>query len=490
MVALAQYKQSSGGNPVNAPSDVTKLVSTWTCQTGGYACEGEARQTKTDIDYTISGYNNLLPRQVTSGSGDGALAATTTFGWSAVGDRTSVNGPLGGAGDVTTYRYDDGRRLEGVIGPDPDGAGTDHKHRAVRVTYNVDNQRTIIDRGTLPAPTDPWTDFVLLQRQTTTYGGDGRPTRQALSKGSTTFSVTQFSYDAAKRLDCTAVRMDDADFGSTLPGACTATTPQGADGPDRISRTTYDLINRVRTVTAGYGTSAALTEETTYTANGKVQTTEDGKGNLTTFEYDGVDRLKKVRYPNASGGGSSTTDYETYGYDAASNMTQHVMRATSAPRRTFDFTYDFLNRLQTKDAPGTADDVAYDYDNLGRLTSAALPAQSLTLGFTYDALSRNLTQAQPLGTVSYQYDLAGRRTRMTWPDDRYVTYEYDNTDAVTFVREQGATSGLGVLAAYEYDELGQRTRLTRPTGVVSNWQWDGASRMDWLLTTGRGRPTT
>ncbi|MBK6299237.1 MAG: hypothetical protein IPF48_15720 [Sphingomonadales bacterium] len=70
------------------------------------------------------------------------------------------------------------------------------------------------------------------------------------------------------------------------------------------------------------------------------------------------------------------------------------------------------------------------------------------LGFTYDALSRNLTQSGPLGSVSYQYDLAGRRTRTTWPDAFYVTYDYDVTDNVTTIRENGAASGIGVLGTY------------------------------------------
>jgi YD repeat-containing protein len=38
------------------------------------------------------------------------------------------------------------------------------------------------------------------------------------------------------------------------------------------------------------------------------------------------------------------------------------------------------------------------------------------LTFGFDALSRSLSQSGPPGTTSYQYGLAGRRTRMTWAD--------------------------------------------------------------------------
>ena len=55
------------------------------------------------------------------------------------------------------------------------------------------------------------------------------------------------------------------------------------------------------------------------------------------------------------------------------------------------------------------------------------------------------------------YDLAGRRTRLTWPDSFYVDYDHLVTGEVSAVRENGATSGVGVLATYAYDDLGRRT---------------------------------
>jgi len=68
-------------------------------------------------------------------------------------------------------------------------------------------------------------------------------------------------------------------------------------------------------------------------------------------------------------------------------------------------------------------DVSYAYDNLGRLTSASQTGNALS--FTYDALNRNLTQVGPEGTVSSEWDLAGRRSRLTYPGTGlYVDYDY------------------------------------------------------------------
>lgn len=71
-------------------------------------------------------------------------------------------------------------------------------------------------------------------------------------------------------------------------------------------------------------------------------------------------------------------------------------------------------------------------------------------------LSRNTAVTQiadsTTRTVGYAYDLAGRRTQVTWPDSFDVMYDYDLTDVVA-IREEGATSGPSVLAEYAYDNL-------------------------------------
>jgi YD repeat-containing protein len=108
-------------------------------------------------------------------------------------------------------------------------------------------------------------------------------------------------------------------------------------------------------------------------------------------------------------------------------------------------------------------------------------ADGTTHSFTYDALGRVLSEGQPFITpMTSQYDLAGRRTRLTWNDDLYVTYDYLVTGEVAAIRENGATSGIGVLATYGYDNLGNRTSLTRGNGTVTAYAFDPVSRLSSL----------
>jgi len=72
-------------------------------------------------------------------------------------------------------------------------------------------------------------------------------------------------------------------------------------------------------------------------------------------------------------------------------------------------------------------------------------------------LGRKLTETGLLGTMTSQWDAAGRRTQLTWPDGTYLNYDYLVTGEMSAVRQNGATSGINVLATYAYDDLGRRT---------------------------------
>ena len=67
-----------------------------------------------------------------------------------------------------------------------------------------------------------------------------------------------------------------------------------------------------------------------------------------------------------------------------------------------------------------------------------------SIASAFDSLGRRLTESSPRGTMSYQYDAAGRRIRLTWPDSFYVTQDFLVTNEVSAIRENGAASGVGV----------------------------------------------
>lgn len=286
----------------------------------------------------------------------------------------------------------------------------------------------------------------------------------------------QFSYDLAGRLDCTAVRMDPAQWNSQT-NACVPQT-SGPQGPDRVSRNFYDAAGELLRKQVAVGTAdQADVEIYTYTPDGKLGSVRDGESNLTSYEYDGFDRLQRTRYPVPTQGAlaSSTTDFEQLSYDPNGNITQRRLR----DGQTIGFTYDQLDRNTLKSLPSPEGSVDYAYDLQGHLLSAT--QGSADISRTYDALGRMLTESAAKGTMSYQYDPAGRRTRTTWPDGFFVTQDFLVTGEVAAIRESGAASGAGVLAIYAYDDWGRRTSLTRGNGVVTTYSFDAAGRLQSLV---------
>lgn len=451
-----------------ATSGVQLLTGTSTCQTTA-SCVGAADEVRTTIGYN----SNLLPNTVTKAAGDGSLTATTTVGYDDVGNIQTVDGPLSGTADTTTYRYDADREQVGVISADPDGGGA-LKRRAVRTTYNDRGIATLVEAGTVNGTADSdWWAFSSLQQVATTLDPADRKAQVAVTAGGTTYALTQYSYDTDGRLDCTAVRMKPSTYTSLPASACTATT--GTGDADRITKMTYDNADRVTKTTSGYGTSVASDDASaTYTDNGKVATATDAENNKTSYTYDGFDRPLKTNYPSPTkgSGASSATDFEQLWYDENGNVTHWLLRDGTQ----INYAYDNLNRVTYKDLPPGDPDAAYTYDLMGRLLTAIKSSQTLT--FSYDALGRNLTQGGPLGTVGYQYDAAGRRTRLTWPDTYYVTYDYQVTGELTTIKENGTTT----LGTYAYDDLGRRKTLTRGNGVVTTYSFDPVSRLSSLVS--------
>ena len=448
------------------------MVSVGRCRTSA-SCAGTADETRSTTNFGTVSANNLQPVSITSGAGDGSLTATTGFSYDNYGNVASVDGPLAGTGDTTTYRYDLSRRLTGIISADPDGTGPLNR-RATRLIYNADGQVVLSEIGTVAGVTDTnWAGFTSVAQTETNYDLNGRKVADKQKALATTYSVTQYSYDALGRLDCSAQRMNTAAFASLPASACSLGTA-GSFGPDRISKVTYDALGRTLRTTTAYGTADQSDDASvTYASGGLVATVTDANNNRTSYEYDGYNRLVTTRFPVAVQGAlaSSATDYEQLAYDANSNIISRRLR----DGQTIGYVYDNLGRVVTRTENGTTTR-SYAYTLLGQLASSAWSGGGSAEILSYDALGRLTSRAEPYTTLNYQYDAAGRRTRVSWPDGLYAAYNYDLLGEMTSVLENGSTT----LATYSYDDLGRRTSLVRGNGVASYYSYDPASRLTCL----------
>lgn len=156
---------------------------------------------------------------------------------------------------------------------------------------------------------------------------------------------------------------------------------------------------------------------------------------VTRMTYDSLGRMTRLSDPDTGTG--------TYEYDIRGNLVASVdARSIRVARQ-----YDALGRLTALTYPdhlstGTLKH-AYTYDTgtgtnlVGRLARAKSPACDAT--YSYDAEGRVLSVSRVISGTTYkttnQYDFAGRKTSMRYPDGFKLTYHYDPAtqalDAIT-----------------------------------------------------------
>ena len=303
----------------------------------------------------------------------------------------------------------------------------------------------------------------------------------------TVISVTQVSYDANLRPQCAAVRMNPSAYGSLPSDACALGT-SGAYGTDRITKTVYDAAGETAQIIQAYGTSDQRVYATySYSDNGKVVDAIDANGNRSHNAYDGFDRLSAYYYPSttrpsgfdpstqanalATAGGYNGSDYEAYGYDANGNKTSWRRR----DGQTIGYGYDNLNREIVSDAPGTSLDIYTGYDGLGHILYKRFGSTSgAGVSYAYDGLGRVTSATDMNGrTLSYLYNEANARTRLTYPDGNWQPYTLDDANRVTFT---GVGGGNIMLA---YDSLGRLTSLIRQQngGTATTYGYDAVGRL-------------
>ena len=427
--------------------------------------------------------------------------------WLAVAALTSLSGVACAQASASAYtsgfRWDAMRRLVGTISASP-GTGT-LPFIAVRYSYDADGQLTKTEKGTLATwqadtvlPIN-WAGFIVYETTLTSYDAAGNKIEERALKndGSTVKSVVQTSYDEDDRAYCVATRMNLVAI-PALPTsyskafACTLGVP-GSFGADRITKNVYDPAGQLAQVRKAVATFSPVLEQAyatySYTANGKQQYVIDANGNSAKYAYDGYDRQTYWYFPSttrpsafdpttqatalATAGAPNSSDYEQYTLDANGNRKSLRKRDGSV----INYNYDALDRMTSKDWPGTAGDVTYRYDLLGHNLTAIFTASGKGITDTWDNAGRKLTSTTTMGTASrqlkYQYDADGQRIRLTWPDGQYATFDHDQLDRLTAVREGGATA----LAQLFYYAHGALNVVSRASGATTTYSYGTDMRL-------------
>ena len=260
------------------------------------------------------------------------------------------------------------------------------------------------------------------------------------------------------------------------------TTGYGYDGLNRVTSIDYPTGT---SVTISYGsasktaTRGALTEATIYNGFGqptsvslggisrtfqldafgrKTFESDPGSGSGTTYEYDILNRVKKVT--NAD----STSQTISYG-SGSKAVTDERSRTTTFTYRTYgNPDQQFLMSINAPEASASVTIQRNSRDLATQVTQAGLTRQ---YGYYSNYYLQSVTNPET-GTTSYGRDAAGNMTSRSVGSSGTTNYTYDNQNRLSLVTYPGSTPSV----TNTYNKIHKLLSATSSTGTRS-FGYDG-----------------
>ena len=447
---------------------------------------------------------------------------TTTNNYNSIGWKTSSISPKGYR---TDYYYDYGGRVEKTVINNPDNPA---KNSVLRTTYDAMGRKakevspnlynpsydnlaghtysgdqgtryTYNASGTVNTVTDP-ANFIT----TYTYDIYGNVKTETKPNG----SIYQYDYDVMNRL--IKVWFKDNATATAIP-LSEYTYVTNSDGTWQKTEKKYFSSTQSATTIYKYDYAGRLIEQdnpdstvlkTAYNTNGRVYSKTDAKNNVSSYTYDGLNRLLQEKTPFENVSGTVYYSVKTYSYDKNGNVTLESLTVNKPGDAESDSQtgYEYNNRgLLTKvatynnGAPVNYTQYWYDADGnkvrmytglnspltingLDNVTPGSDAQYSVTK-YDYNHLGKLKSMTDPLAkSETYSYDLDGNMTQKTDRNGSTITNTYDNLDRLTDTKVE-TTSGTGnVENTFTYNALGGRSTMVSG-GVTTTYTYDQKGRL-------------
>ena len=271
---------------------------------------------------------------------------------------------------------------------------------------------------------------------------------------------------------------------------CAAGEKESVDIHGNITSVKVSVDASTKSVTTLASQPDSTQTVTQVNVNGRLMSATSKTGLELTFAYDALGRQIAAIDPRT---GTNGTHYSAQGRidyteDAAGNRTAYTYDANSGRRiavtdalsNTTHTAYDLQGRVLA--TWGAAYPVAYDYDDYGRMTAMYTyrganefssyaqiensKSQMDRTDWKYDistGLLTNKLYADEKGTA-YTYDNAGRLISRTWARGVITDYYYDLLGLLTNISYSDSTP----VVAFTYDRLGRQATITDVLGTRTN----------------------
>jgi len=195
------------------------------------------------------------------------------------------------------------------------------------------------------------------------------------------------------------------------------------DALNRVTVFHYDTSGYLASVDLplpGTGDSVALA----YDATGRLRTITETDGYALTYDYDALDRVTRVTYPDGT-------------FEETTRQLLHVSSFRDRLGRITSFAYDALRQLESATDP-LARVTRYEWCKCGDLKALIDPMGRRT-SWKHDVAARVTAKVYPDGgTESYRYDAAGRLSSITDAKGQAKVISYDPSNQVTGLSYQDA----------------------------------------------------
>jgi RHS repeat-associated protein len=318
----------------------------------------------------------------------------------------------------------------------------------------------------------------------TNYDNMGRvaSVTNPFAAGGTPSYSTSYSYDALGRK--TTMTFPDSQVVTTAYNGSIVTI---TDQVNRKIQRQSDGLGRLLTVNE-QNSSGTLSQATNYSYNVLNKLTEVNQGNqLRQFKYDAMSRLLYEKIPEQTasindGTGTLWTCKYTY-TDFNAFATRQDARGVVTT-----YSYDGLNRLSqvsynTVSGVTTAPTVTYIYDSdsgTGYSTTAAGKLLRINVGsdykerYTFDSNYRVASTVRTIGTrsytTSYGYNEASQMTQLTYASGLAIGANYNSIGQGTSLKN--ATTLANYMSGISYDIMGQVTSDTLGNGITEQFGYD------------------
>jgi RHS repeat-associated protein len=232
-----------------------------------------------------------------------------------------------------------------------------------------------------------------------------------------------------------------------VPSSVTATTTVNS----RTWTSTYDGGTRVLTSRSPLGRQSS----TTFDAKGRPVIIHAPLVTDVTNVYDGRGRINTVTR------GARVTTFTYDGFD-------RVQSVTDPMQRTVSFAYDAANHVTTKTLTDGRT-IGFSYDDAGNVTSITPPSRAPHL-FTFTGIDFLEAYTPPgIGPTTYRYNRDRQVTLIKRPDGTDITNSYDTAGRLSTV-----TTPFGNFNVTYSSSTGLIESMTAPSNVLTRYTYDGA----------------